>query len=1190
MRENLLKKQPTWGLRRAQGTGQKSATPATLTKVILVLLTMFLLPSAAWGQITVAGNSPDQSGNITGTGITGTGTVTFNAETSTLTLNGATIDGSISYSGTDALTIALIGENTMNCGSSSMAFVSTNEVSLSFSTNSTDNGSLTISDYPSYNFDASKISTFSSKFTQISCSEGLVAVSVGSGTIIISNSYRINIGGVTVTTLNADKIEGSNISGTGTVKYVHDATNNSGTLYLTGVTISETGTAAISIPTSLLKLTINIQGSNTIKTTDNSAVIMCNRIDGSNTVEFSGTGSLTLERGVETTPYGGVTEYLTVNGSSYKDGLVPTYLPEGTTSLATATKAVIAKPYGLTVANVEVTSANLNTETGAITGLDNVTFTPATNTLKLSNAVISGSIYTTLESLIIDITNTNSIATSGSKNGIVSTTNTGTLTFTGTGSLEISSDCSVIRGFTAIEGLNLETKTPYEIYNNGYYRLKDKAAADSTGVKWLKVIQETTYPIWIAGNQVTNSNASKVLGDETVAFDGVDKLTLSGASIDCQSGDVHYPVTSTIKDLKVNLIKSSTFNILHSYEAFKYAGGENGATLTFSTVDPSDYNNLGSFTIFFENDYVHNPAESNISSGYTIKVSEGETSTEIPNDFNWNWNNNQDTSVSGWMGHKYNAAGAYLKLFYLQVYNLWLSTNRFYYPNGLSPASGITFDPDPSTPTLTYNYGDDSYHVYSGLSELTLKIGCNNESNQANYRMRAVSFGKPNDITATIAEKGNLILAKDDSEGEFRFLGDGTNSVIRGFTSVDFGDFVVLSDGAKYNNGQLVDASGVAMTTATLSTNPVLPKPEMYSESSDETIQLGLTISNSTVSYGTLKYSIVYADNSEGVTDAVYEDDTPPTINKPATVTAWLQLNDMKSEVAKGKYFGLKNKAITIAEGDIYDSANPLDVLTPAIEEGDGIYCTYSSEEDEVVACDYENAKLEAKGTGSGLVFVFAEPTNPDNIQTYVLNNDGLELKVNVGGNLNEIFAANNNYGTFYNTSTTTYAVPEGMKAYVITGADPKTGTVTTAETTVLPPNTPVLMEKGSAKAFTYIPATSGTAPSNNILLYTGNTDVQATEGSNLYVLYNDKFVKVTTGTRILSQKSYLKLNTSSGTRSYYDIDGSDGTTGIREVKSEGVKGEKWNDGEWYTLQGQRVTKPTKPGLYILNGKKVVIK
>ena len=45
-----------------------------------------------------------------------------------------------------------------------------------------------------------------------------------------------------------------------------------------------------------------------------------------------------------------------------------------------------------------------------------------------------------------------------------------------------------------------------------------------------------------------------------------------------------------------------------------------------------------------------------------------------------------------------------------------------------------------------------------------------------------------------------------------------------------------------------------------------------------------------------------------------------------------------------------------------------------------------------------------------------------------------------------------------------------------------------------------------------------------------------------------------------------------------------DGTTSIREVKSEGVKSE-----EWYTLQGQRVAKPGK-GLYIRNGKVVVIK
>ena len=117
MRENLLKKQPTWGLRRAQGTGQKSATPATLTKVILVLLTMFLLPSAAWAQtITVAGVSPDADGNFTG--LSG---VTFSASTSTLTLNNATITGQIS-STYDVLKVHLLGESTITPGDGYAAF------------------------------------------------------------------------------------------------------------------------------------------------------------------------------------------------------------------------------------------------------------------------------------------------------------------------------------------------------------------------------------------------------------------------------------------------------------------------------------------------------------------------------------------------------------------------------------------------------------------------------------------------------------------------------------------------------------------------------------------------------------------------------------------------------------------------------------------------------------------------------------------------------------------------------------------------------------------------------------------------------------------------------------------------------------------------------------------------------------
>ena len=45
------------------------------------------------------------------------------------------------------------------------------------------------------------------------------------------------------------------------------------------------------------------------------------------------------------------------------------------------------------------------------------------------------------------------------------------------------------------------------------------------------------------------------------------------------------------------------------------------------------------------------------------------------------------------------------------------------------------------------------------------------------------------------------------------------------------------------------------------------------------------------------------------------------------------------------------------------------------------------------------------------------------------------------------------------------------------------------------------------------------------------------------------------------------------------------GTTSIKDITPALSEGE--GDGEWYTLQGQRVAKPGK-GLYIRNGKKVI--
>jgi hypothetical protein len=135
------------------------------------------------------------------------------------------------------------------------------------------------------------------------------------------------------------------------------------------------------------------------------------------------------------------------------------------------------------------------------------------------------------------------------------------------------------------------------------------------------------------------------------------------------------------------------------------------------------------------------------------------------------------------------------------------------------------------------------------------------------------------------------------------------------------------------------------------------------------------------------------------------------------------------------------------------------------------------------------------------------------------------------------------------------------------------------------------LLVKGDAGTYK-IPHVNVRAYYTNMLV--GNVGeaikIEETDGdkTNYYLSGKDgTFVSVNGNANIGKNKAYLQLPTSvfAGTRSIgISYDDEDGTTGIKDVKSSGVK-----DGEWYTLQGQRVQNPGK-GLYIKNGKKVVIK
>ena len=90
-----------------------------------------------------------------------------------------------------------------------------------------------------------------------------------------------------------------------------------------------------------------------------------------------------------------------------------------------------------------------------------------------------------------------------------------------------------------------------------------------------------------------------------------------------------------------------------------------------------------------------------------------------------------------------------------------------------------------------------------------------------------------------------------------------------------------------------------------------------------------------------------------------------------------------------------------------------------------------------------------------------------------------------------------------------------------------------------------------------------------------------------MYLLYNGQFVRATNNS-VSAKHIYLQLaaNTGNGARAL-GIRHGDESTGIGAVfNDERIM----NNDKWYDLQGQRIEKPTKKGLYIHQGKKVVIK
>lgn len=172
---------------------------------------------------------------------------------------------------------------------------------------------------------------------------------------------------------------------------------------------------------------------------------------------------------------------------------------------------------------------------------------------------------------------------------------------------------------------------------------------------------------------------------------------------------------------------------------------------------------------------------------------------------------------------------------------------------------------------------------------------------------------------------------------------------------------------------------------------------------------------------------------------------------------------------------------------------------------------------------------------------------------------------------------------------------PEGVTAYTISAVSGNTVTIAEVTGNEIPSHTPLLLKKTS-DAVTPTKVITGTGTDNLVsttatgaTFYGNASDAKITEGYNYaygssYGLYNGEFVLIDTDNGIAANRCLLNVG---GTNSAPVLSISEEITSLSPVPSPKGEGREY----FYTLDGRKLDgMPTKKGIYINGGRKVVIK
>ena len=326
----------------------------------------------------------------------------------------------------------------------------------------------------------------------------------------------------------------------------------------------------------------------------------------------------------------------------------------------------------------------------------------------------------------------------------------------------------------------------------------------------------------------------------------------------------------------------------------------------------------------------------------------------------------------------------------------------------------------------------------------------------------------------------------------------------------------------------------------------------------------GATANTPTVSGNTGNGSVTYEYKLQNAEDSKYSTEVPNEAGD-YTIKATIAATANYEAAVDSTHFTISKANITptiTLEGWTFGATANTPEVTGNTGNGAETF-TYKAEGSEAFTSEVPTA------VGTHIVKVtIAETTNYNGGEattTFTITNRTIDPAKDI------TFAEGQSYASFYSSSEDLELPEEGIAVFMITGLNGNT--LTTQAVSYIPKGVPVLVMKASGTTQAIDP----NEVSSNMLQYaTSNVTADGTA----YILYNGEYVRAT-GT-IPAGKCYLKLNKPSGARK---LTIGNETTGIDRLDNT-----VWVTENWFDLNGRRIEKPTKKGLYIMNGKKVVVK